>query len=51
MLNLPKTTREQILRMIRQGANENWVKHLAVESGVDFDADTKDEYNRVNNNE
>lgn len=48
MLNLPTTTREQILRMREQGANENWVRMLAVESGVDYDEDTKDEF--INNN-
>lgn len=44
MLNLPKTTREQIIHMREQGSNSNWVRSLAVESGVDFDSDTADQY-------
>lgn len=48
MNNLPTTTRETCISLLTKGANKNWVEAMARESGIDFDEDTKDEFNRDN---
>ena len=48
-MNRP-THADTILRMLAKGANRNWVNMIARENGIDFDEDTKDEFNRDNEN-
>lgn len=52
MNNLPTTREEQILKLARQGVNRNFLKMEANKINMDYDEDTKDEFNRnVNQNE
>jgi hypothetical protein len=43
-------TREQVLTKLAQdpNINGNWLKEEAYKYGIDFDEDTKDEFNRTN---
>ena len=36
-MNLPTTQNEVIDSMKKKGANENWIRAIAYESGIDFD--------------
>jgi hypothetical protein len=43
---LPTTHEEVLQNLAQHGENRNFLESEAIKHGVDFDADTKDEYNR-----
>ena len=43
-------THEEVLQNLARNGEQNFAEREAHRLGVDFDADTKDEFNRVNNN-
>jgi hypothetical protein len=43
---LPHTHEEVLQNLAQHGENRNFLESEAIKHGVDFDADTKDEYNR-----
>ena len=48
-MKYPTTTEEQIIKLAEEGStNRNWLYMVAHESGVDYDEDTNDEFNRNN---
>jgi hypothetical protein len=51
MKDLPTTNEEQCLRMLKQGVNKNFVERIARNNNIDFDEDTKDQYEQEDKND
>jgi len=49
--DLPQTHEKVLQNLQHNGIDQNFLERDAYEKGIDFDADTKDEFNRVNNEE